>query len=154
VQAAQEYFRSLPWERFMEASPQGKQRQITLESLALVTAVRSDVHVFNELLVQYPRKGKKRPGQVVPDNMIVVHDGPLEFEDSYDIPLQPARPLMMLEYVPRLFKRKDYEDNRKHYERGLKVPYYLVFYPETQELSFYHHNGRRFASAEPNNNER
>ena len=41
----------------MEATPQATQREITLESLALVRAARSDFHLFNELLVQYPREG-------------------------------------------------------------------------------------------------
>src|SRR5437868_860533 len=88
-QAAQDYLRRLPLEHFMEATPHAKQREITLESLALVNAARSDVHVFNELLVQYPSKRRKRPGQVVPDNMVVIYDGVLKVEGSYDTPLQP-----------------------------------------------------------------
>src|SRR5262249_35568661 len=134
-QAAQEYLRSLPLEHFMEATPQSTQRKITLESLDLVEAARSDVHVFNELLVQYPRKGEKKPGQVVPDSMIVLHDGPVEPEGSYDVPLQPAKPFMMLEYVSKNTKRKDYDDNMDRYEHQLKVPYYLLFQPDVQELT-------------------
>ena len=56
---AQEYLRSLPPEHFMEAIPQARQREITLESLALVKARRPDFHVFNELLVQYKGTVKK-----------------------------------------------------------------------------------------------
>src|SRR5262245_52757699 len=67
--AAQDYLRGLSPEHFMEATAQGRQREITLESLALVTARRPDVHLFNELLVQYPLPGQRKPGQVVPDNM-------------------------------------------------------------------------------------
>src|SRR5262245_45206637 len=52
--AAAEYLRNLPLEHFMEATAQGTQRKITLESFDLITAARSDIHVFNELLVQYP----------------------------------------------------------------------------------------------------
>ncbi len=153
-QAAQEYLRSLPPEHFMEATSQGRQRAITLASLALVNADRSDVQVFNELLVQYPLRGRKRPGQVVPDNMIVVHPEPIQAEGSYDVPLQPVGPFCVLEYVSKSNKRKDYDDNMVKYERQLKVPYYLLFYPDTQDLSVYRHNGRRYVSVKPNADER
>jgi Uma2 family endonuclease len=149
-EAAQEYLRSLPPEHFMEATPQATQRKITLESLDLIGARRRDFHLFNELLVQYPRRGQKKPGQVVPDNMVVLHDGPIKAEGSYDVPLQPAAPLLVLEYVSKNNKRKDYEDNMDKYERELKVPYYLLFYPEAQELTLYRHNGRKFISVKPN----
>jgi Uma2 family endonuclease len=149
-QAAQEYLRSLPLEHFMEATPHATQREITLESLALVRARRRDFHLFNELLVQYPVKGQKKPGQVVPDNMVVVYDGELKPEGSYDVPLEPAAPFWVLEYVSKSSQRKDYDDNREHYEKRLKVPYYLLFYPEAQELSLFRHNGRRFVSVKPN----
>src|SRR5947209_20633855 len=91
-QAAQEYLRSLPPEHFMEATTQGRQRAITLASLALVNADRPDVQVFNELLVQYPLRGQRRPGQVVPDKMVVIHAEPIDAEGSFDLPLQPVRP--------------------------------------------------------------
>src|SRR6516164_11339836 len=149
-QAAQEYLRSLPLEHFMEAVPQATQRKITLESLDLVHAQRPDVHVFNELLVQYPLPRQKRPGQVVPDNMVVVHAGTLNAEGSYDVPLQPARPFWMLEYVSKNNRRKDYDDNVQKYEHQLKVPYYLLFQPDVQELTLYHHTGRKYVSVKPN----
>ncbi len=148
--AAQDYLRSLPLEHFMEATPQGKQREITLESLALVKARRSDVHVFNELLVQYEVSGQKRPGQVVPDNMVVVHEEKIEAEGSYDVPLQPVGPFWMLEYVSKSSRRKDYDDNFDKYEKELKVPYYLTFYPENQEMTLYRLRGRRYKSVHPN----
>jgi Uma2 family endonuclease len=149
-QAAQDYLRKLPLEHFMEATPQATQRKITLESLDLVAARRPDFHLFNELLVQYPVARRKRPGQVVPDNMVVLYDGPIKAEGSYDVPLQPASPFWMLEYVSKSSKRKDYEDNREHYEKQLQAPYYLVFYPEAQELSLFHHTGERYVSVLPN----
>lgn len=65
AEAAQEYLRSLPPEHFMEATAQAAQRKITLESLNLVHAHRPDVQVSKELLVQYPREGQRRPGQVL-----------------------------------------------------------------------------------------
>jgi Uma2 family endonuclease len=149
-EAAQEYLRSLPLEHFMEATPQATQREIVLESLALVKARRPEVHVFNELLVQYPLRGKRRPGQVVPDNMVVIHDTPLKVEGSYDVPLQPARPFWMLEYVSKSNRRKDYDDNRRKYEKELKVKYYLLFVPDQEEMVLFRHNGRRFVTQVPN----
>src|SRR5579864_1372709 len=124
--AAQAYLRSLPPEHFMEATSQATQRKITLESLDLVHADRPEVQVFNELLVQYPLRGQKRPGQVVPDNMIVIHPEPIQAEGSYDVPLQPVGPFCMLEYVSKSNRRKDYDQNMTKYERQLKVPYYLL----------------------------
>jgi Uma2 family endonuclease len=148
--AAQEYLRKLPLEHFIEATPQATQRKITLESLDLVAARRPDFHLFNELLVQYPLPRRKRPGQVVPDNMVVLYDGKLEVEGSYDVPLQPVGPYWVLEYVSKSSKRKDYEENQEHYEKQLKVPYFLVFYPEVQELSLFRHTGERYVSVTPN----
>jgi Uma2 family endonuclease len=148
--AAQKYLHRLPLEHFMEATPQATQREITLESLALVKAQRPDMHVFNELLVQYPLPRRKRPGQVVPDNMVVVHPRPIKAKGSYDLPLQPARPFCMLEYVSPTSTRKDYTDNMNKYEHDLKVPYYLLFVPESQEITLYHHNGTKYVAIRPN----
>ena len=148
--AAEAYLNSLPLEHFMEAAAQGHQRKITLESLDLVHARRPDVQVFNELLVQYPRRGPRKIGQVVPDNMVVVWPEPIRVSVSYDIPLQPVGPLWMLEYVSKYNKRKDYEDNMQKYERELKVPYYLLFYPDAGELTLYRLRGRTYRSVPPN----
>ncbi|MBI3410348.1 MAG: Uma2 family endonuclease [Planctomycetes bacterium] len=149
-EAAREYLRKLPLEHFMEATAQAKQREITLESLALVKARRSDVHVFNELLVQYPRPRRRKPGQVVPDNMVVISDKPIVAESSFNLPLEPARPFWVLEYVSTSNKRKDYEESFDKYERDLKVPYYLIFYPDNQELTLYRHTGENYVSVKPN----
>ncbi|MBI2807003.1 MAG: Uma2 family endonuclease [Planctomycetes bacterium] len=146
---AQDYLRKLPLEHFMEATPQATQRKITLESLDLVQARRPDFQVFNELLVQYPLPRKKRPGQVVPDNMVVLHDKPIKAEGSYDLPLQPVGPFWMLEYVSKGTRRKDYDDNMRRYEHELKVPYYLLFAPNEQELTLYRHTGERYVSVMP-----
>jgi len=142
--AAQRYLRALPPEHFMEAMPQGTQRKITLESLDLVHARRPDVQIFNELLVQYPLgEDVKDIGQVVPDNMVVIHDEPIQLEGSFDLPLQPVRPFWVLEYVSRNSKRKDYKDNIERYEKQLKVPYFLLFYPEPQELTLFHFDNKK-----------
>jgi Uma2 family endonuclease len=147
---AQEYLRRLTMEHFMEATPQAMQRKITLESLDLVHARRPDIQVFNELLVQYPQDGRRKPGQVVPDNMVVVHSEPIQALGSFDLALQPARPFWVLEYVSRSSKRKDYDDNLDKYERDLAVPYYLIFAPEEQELTLYRHTGEKYLSVKPN----
>ena len=150
---AEDYLRSLPLEHFMEATPQATHRKITLESLDLVTAVRPDVHVFNELLVQYPRagmRGMRRQQKVVPDNMVVIHDGPLQVYLSYTTREQPAAPFWVMEYVSKSSRRKDYDDNLDKYEIDLRVPYYLLFQPDVQELTLYRHNGKKYVSVKPN----
>ncbi|HTU22756.1 MAG TPA: Uma2 family endonuclease [Gemmataceae bacterium] len=149
AKAANDYLRSLPLEHFMESTPQATQREITLASFSLLKARRSDVHLFNELLVQFPIRGRRQPAQVVPDNMVVVWDGPIDAVGSYDVPFQPDRPFWVFEYVSPSNKRKDYEDSFDKYER-LKVPYYLVFYPESQDLTLFHHQGEKYVSKRPN----
>jgi Uma2 family endonuclease len=153
-EAAEAYLRSLPLEHFMEATAQGTQRKITLESLDLVHTRRPDVQIFNELLVQYPLRGGKKIGQVVPDNMVVICDEPIDANGSYDLPLQPVGPYWMLEYVSKHNKRKDYEDNFQKYERELKVPYYLLFYPDARDLTLFELRGRKYRSVKPNENGR
>src|ERR1700720_3571421 len=96
ARAAENYLRSLPPEHFMEATPQATQREITVESFALLRLHRPDVHYFNELLVQYPRPRSKDIGQVVPDNMVVISTEPIQAEGSYDLPLQPVGPSLVL----------------------------------------------------------
>jgi Uma2 family endonuclease len=149
---AQRYLESLPPEHFMEATSQATQRKITVESFDLIHQARPDVHVFNELLVQYAVRGgdPDRPERVVPDNMVVVHPGPIVADTSYMLPLQPAGPFLVLEYVSKSNKRKDYDDNYHRYERELKVPYYLLFYPDNEELSVYHRKKLRYTSLLPN----
>ena len=105
--------------------------------------------VFNELLVQYRRPRKKKPGQVVPDNMVVVHSEPIEADGSYDVPFQPVGPFWMLEYVSKGTKRKDYVDNMHKYEHELKVPYYLLFDPKKKKLTLFRHTGKAFVRVEP-----
>jgi Uma2 family endonuclease len=149
-QAAQEYLRNLTDENHTEATAQAYQRKITLESLDLVSARRSEVQVFNELLVQYPQEGTRRPGQVVPDNMVVLCDRPIRAEGSYDVPLQPVPPFWVLEYVSKKNRRKDYEQSMEKYEHHLKVPYYLLFVSDEQELTLYRHTGEKYVSVKPN----
>jgi hypothetical protein len=151
---AREYLRKLPLRHFVEKTSQATQRKIPLESLDLVHARRPEVQVFNELLVQYPLPPRRRPGQVVPDNMVVVHDKPIKAEGSFDTPLQPARPFWVLEYVSKSNSRKDYDDNMRRYEHELKVPYYMLFVPDEQELTLYRHVDDHYVSVAPDENGR
>ena len=82
--------------------------------------------------------------------MVVLSDKPIRATSSYNLPLEPARPFWMLEYVSKNNKRKDYDDNFDKYEKELKVPYYLIFYPDDQELTLYHLRGKKYVSVKPN----
>jgi Uma2 family endonuclease len=154
LEAAQEYLRNLPPEHFMETIPQATQREVTLASLALLRADREDVHVYNELLLQYPL-GEDRIGQVVPDNMLVVWAGEIRAVGSYDVPLQPVGPFLVMEYVSPSSRRKDYGESFRKYEQELKVPYYLLFVPDVQEMNLFVRreargwNGRRAKARSP-----
>lgn len=148
-EAEQRYLASLPPEHFMEATDHARQREITLESFAVIREARPDIQCFNELLVQYPQKNKKN-GQVVPDNFVVIHPKPIQARGSFNTPLQPVKPFLVLEYVSKYNVRKDYEDNFKHYEKELKVPYYLLFYPDGEEMTLFHLGEKKYAAVPPN----
>lgn len=136
-EAERRYLRSLPLEHFMEATDHARQREITLESFAVIREARPDVQCFNELLVQYPRRGRKTIGQVVPDNFVVIHPEPIRARGNFSTQVQPVGPFLVLEYVSKHTQRKDYEQNFDLYEGELKVPYYLHFYPDNQELTLF-----------------
>lgn len=148
--AEQEYLRSLPPEHFMEATDHAHQRKITLESFDVIHTARPDVQCFNELLIQYPRGRRKKLGQVVPDNFVVVHPEPIAARGSFNTPLQPVGPFLVLEYVSNYNKRKDYEENFEKYEKELKVPYYLLFYPDGDELTLFRMTAKGYATVRPN----
>lgn len=146
-----EYMASLPLEHYMEGKPNAFQRKITLESFDLVTVQRPEVHLYSELLVQYPRPNQ-RTGQVVPDNMVVLQDQPSQTEMSFNIVHEDATILMVLEWVSRgrANQRKDYETNRKKYERELRVPYYLLYDPDELKLTLLRLEGTTYADVKPN----
>ena len=147
--AAEEYLCKLKPENHMEAPPQATQREITLASLSLVHERRPEVQFFNELLVQYAVGTRHKPGQVVPDNMVVVHPTPLRVPGHYSLALQPAWPFWVMDYVSNSSLRKDYGASMRKYEAELKVPYYLLFYPDNQELSLFRHDGTRYVTVLP-----
>ena len=69
---------------------------------------------------------------------------PIRAKSSYNVELEPAAPFWVVEHVSESNKRKDYKDSFKKYERHLQVSYYLIFDPETQELTLYHHTGEQY----------
>ena len=143
--AAEEYLEFLKEkhpEHFMESVAQATQRKITVASLDLVAAERPDVHVYSELLVQW-RDAENEMRRVVPDNMVVVAEKKPKVSTNFAIPIQPARPFVVFEYVSKSNSRKDYQQSYDKYEAELKVPYYLLFYPDAQELSLFKLNKRR-----------
>lgn len=146
--AADKYLAGLPLEHFMESVPHAKQRKITLESLDVLSEQHSDVQVFNELLIQYLHRGKVP--QVVPDNMLRVSNDELKTIRSFNVELETDQPLLVLEWVSPKTKEKDYKDSFRKYERELKVPYCLMYYPEEQRLQVWHHDGKRYQTIEPN----
>ena len=82
--------------------------------------------------------------------MVVLSEESPTAEGSYNTPVEPAAPFWVMEYVSKSNPRKDYEDSFRKYERDLKVPYYLIFYPETQDLTLYRHTGEKYVSVKPN----
>src|SRR5713226_5803842 len=82
--------------------------------------------------------------------MVVLSNEPPRVRSSFNLPLEKAKPFWVLEYVSNSNKRKDYEDNFDKYEKELKVPYFLLFYPDSQDLTLYHHNGKKYVSVKPN----
>jgi Uma2 family endonuclease len=146
--AAAAYCASLPQEHFMEGIGQATQRKISWCSLDFVALARGRMQVFNELLVQYPRNGGL--GQVVPDNMVIRSAKKIKSGNSFNVAFEAAKPFWVLEYVSKSNRRKDYEDNFLKYEEELKVPYYLLFDPDRQDLRVYKHNGGGYERVEPN----
>ena len=94
------------------------QRDITRWSFEVVRGVRSDVQVLSALLIQYPLRGVDELGQVMPDSVIVVHGEKLEVDESFDLPLQPAAPLLVAEYPSK--DRQPRKDNFEKYEVELR----------------------------------
>ncbi len=150
--AAWEYYRTLPMEHFMEATPQATQREIALASFALLRTRRRDVQYFSELLVQYWYRGKLR--RVVPDNMLVVGNVPEHPRSSYATELEPASPLMMLEWVSDSSEGKDYGESFRKYEQELQTAYCLCFHPDKRKWEVYRHDGQRYVQLEPDLNGR
>jgi Uma2 family endonuclease len=119
----------------MENIPQATQRKITLECFDLIHRARPEIQLFSELLIQYPIVGQRKPGQLVPDNMVVVHPEPIVAHGHYNTAIQPVKPYMVIEYVSQSSEHKDYVLDRSKYERELQIPFYMLFHSEDQELT-------------------
>jgi Uma2 family endonuclease len=141
--AAARYLRSLPMEHFMEGIAQATQKKIILESLDILKLRVPDLQVFSELLIQYRRPGGKKTRRVVPDNMVRLHDEPPVTELSFNLELESVGPLWTLEWVSR-DKDKDYRRSFRIYEKDLKVPYCLMFDPDTMDLRVLRHTGAKY----------
>lgn len=146
---ADAYLASLPLEHFMESTAQATQRTITLESFDLVRTIRPEVQCFNELLIQFPRGKRQKPGKVVPDNFVLVHPTRIDALKSFNLHTQPVRPLLVMEYVSKENRRKDYEDNFDTYQE-LGFPYYLLFYADNEELTLFRLGSKGYTAVAPN----
>ncbi|MGH7172203.1 MAG: Uma2 family endonuclease [Gemmataceae bacterium] len=149
-QYAKAYMRSLPLEHYAESTGQSGQRAITLKSLSVLRARLPEVQVFNELLLQYHHGRDSQLRQVVPDNMVLVWNEPIKANLSFDLPLQPVRPLWVLDYLSKYTKRKDYKDHFRKYERELKVPFYLRIDTDHHQFTLFHHTGQKYVPIKPN----
>ncbi len=149
-EAAQAYLRSLPLEHFMESTAQSKQRGATDAMCEIIHLDWPAFQCFGELLVQYPHGTTQVIRQVVPDNMIFVHPEPIKALSSFNVPLQPVKPFWVLEYVSKNNKRKDYDDNFEKYEKELKVPYYLTYFPDNEELTLHRLTRQGYRTVKPN----
>jgi Uma2 family endonuclease len=152
--AAQAYLRSLSPGHSTEATPQATQRTIFLESFDLLRTQRPGVQFYNRLLVQYPFGRPPVIRQVVPDNMVVLSEKPLRAVTSFNLPVQPVWPFWVLDYVSRSGRHQDYEDRYHKYEKELKVPYFLVFCPDNQDLGLYRYAKRGYQELLPDANGR
>jgi len=144
------YASRLRIEDYMESIEQATQRKVTVASFDLIARARPDVQCFNELLIQYPIARQRQPGRVIPDNFVVVHPVPIVAGGSFAVDVQPVGPLLVLEYVSKHNPRKDYEDNFVRYEQALRVPYYLLFYPDNEELTLFRLAAGKYQSVPPN----
>jgi hypothetical protein len=69
---------------------------------------------------------------------------------SFNVPFERDYTIFWaLEYVSESNKRKDYVDNFRRYGQELKVPYYLLFDPETRDLRLHRHNGTGYDRVAP-----
>ncbi len=119
------------------ATPRAAQRKITLASLELVAAHEPNFQVFEDLLVLYQEPATEAIEGVEPDNMVVLHPEAFGQLESFNVPLMPARPFWVMQYVTGSRKKKDHDEDFQKYERDLKVPYYLIFSPDKGNLTLY-----------------
>jgi hypothetical protein len=111
-----------------------RQRDITRWSFEVVRGARPDVQPFTNLLLQFPNPDDaEAPDQLAPDNSVFVHPTSLKIGVSFDAPLHPVGPFLVMNYVSTEREQK-YEDvSYTKCAQQLKVPYYLLFCPPRNE---------------------
>jgi hypothetical protein len=123
-----------------------QQRDITRWTFEVIRGVRPDVQPFTNLLIQFPQPGEDEPGQLATDNSVFVHSAQLNVGVSFDAPMQPVGPFIVMEYTER--------SRAERYEKELKVPYYLLFYPDADEFTLFKLKDGKYTAAVPNANGR
>jgi Putative restriction endonuclease len=82
------------------------------------------------------------------ENIMVLSSKPIMAYSSFTSPSEPSEPICVLEFASQSGKRKDYDDIFDKCEIK-KVPYYLIFHAEQQELTKYRHDGDKYISTKP-----
>lgn len=126
-----------------------EQGEVTRWSFEAIRGVRPDVRAFTNLLLQFPQPGGE-PDQLAPDNTVFVPPKPLKLADRFDAPFLAIRPFLVLEYVSKASARKDEETSYAKYEKELKVPYFLLFYPDADEFTLFRLGETGYTSVVPN----
>jgi hypothetical protein len=127
------------------------QRDIARWSFEIVRGVRPDVQPFTSLLIQFPRA--EEPGQVAPNNAVVVSSTPVKFYGHFDMPFQPVGPFIVMVYASDGSRRKE-KSNRATYQNELKVPYYLLFHPDANEFTLFRLGETNYSAVRPDANGR
>ena len=83
--SAEEFFRRTSGEVLGESVGQGKQREISLGSLAVLKVYRSDLHTFNDLPVRYSVPGRRSAKEIVPDQFVVLSSDHVHAKECFDI---------------------------------------------------------------------
>lgn len=148
-EAERAYYRSLDPEDTIDPVCQATTRAIVLSNFGLIRSSRPDIQCFNELLIRYPRPDGST-GRAVPNNFVVMHPEPVAVYDSFDTAGQPAKPLLVIDYITELRNPEAYKHNPDRYGRELRVPYYLVAYPEEKRFTLYRLTDGGYADVPPN----
>lgn len=113
-----------------------RQRELTGWAFAVLRAERPDVQLFTDRVIQFESPGEKHPGQLGPDHFVAVHPTPLDRRGGYNIPYEPVRPLLVMNYVDAPGRKFD-AVRREMCERDLAVRYYLRFDLTGRDLTLF-----------------
>jgi hypothetical protein len=126
-----------------------RQRELTGWSFAVLRTERPDVQLFTGRLIQFDSPGEDHPGQIAPDHFVAVHPTPLGRWGGYNIPYEPVRPLLVMNYVAESDRKYD-AVRREMCERDLAVPYYLRFDLTGRDLALFRPVGGTYRAARAN----